>query len=124
MAGTGAAEAPPQVLAPAPGPPARRGAGAAAPRGRLELATDALRCCFTGAILVCNASSAALVAARRVCGMGSRAVAVAEELFFRSLLATAVLFHLADLAQQLLVIFGGRNNEARVAPVSDSIPFP
>ncbi|CAL5002150.1 unnamed protein product [Urochloa decumbens] len=116
MEGTGAAAAatPPQALVPAP--PARRGAGAAAPRGRLELAADALLCCFTGAMLVCFASCAAFMAARRACGRGSRAAAVAEELFLWSLLVGALLLPLADLAQQLLELFRRRNNEARVAP--------
>ncbi|CAL5006340.1 unnamed protein product [Urochloa decumbens] len=117
MEGTGAAAAatPPQALVPAP--PARRGAGAAAPRGRLELAADALLCCFTGAMLVCFASCAAFMAARGACGRGSRAAAVAEELFLWSLLVGVLLLPLADLAQQLFVLFGRRNNEARVALV-------
>ncbi|CAL5012377.1 unnamed protein product [Urochloa decumbens] len=114
MEGTGAAAAatPPQALVPAP--PARRGAGAAAPRGRLELAADALLCCFTGAMLVCFASCAAFMAARRACGRDSRAAVVAEELFLWSLLVGALLLPLADLAQQLLELFR-RRNEARVA---------
>ncbi|CAL4998679.1 unnamed protein product [Urochloa decumbens] len=118
MAGIGAAGAPPQALASAPGPPARRGATAAAPRGRLELAADALRCCFTGAILVFNASCAAFMASRRACGMGSRAAAIAEELFFRAFLPMVLLLELTVLAQLLLELFGGRN-EARVAPAGE-----
>ncbi|CAL5012379.1 unnamed protein product [Urochloa decumbens] len=113
MAGTRAAGAPPQALAPAPGPPARRGASAAAPRGRLELATDALRCCLTGATLVCNASCVAFMASRGVFGKGSHAAAVAGKLFMRSLHATGLLLLLTVLSQQLL----GRNNEARVAQI-------
>ncbi|CAL4998683.1 unnamed protein product [Urochloa decumbens] len=113
MAGTGAAAAPPQALPPAPGPAARRGAAAAAPRGHLELATDALRCCLTGATLVCNASCAAFMASRGAFGRGSRAVAVAGKLFMRSFHATGLLLLLTVLSQQLL---GRNNNEARVAP--------
>ncbi|CAL5006339.1 unnamed protein product [Urochloa decumbens] len=118
MEGTGAAAAatPPQALVPAP--LARRGAGAAAPRGRLKLAADALLCCFTGAILVCNASGAVFMAARRACGMGSRAAAIAEELFFRAFLAMALLLELTVLAQLLLELFVGCN-EARVVPVGE-----
>ncbi|CAL5012378.1 unnamed protein product [Urochloa decumbens] len=118
MAGTGAATAPPQALAPAPGPPARMGAAVAAPRRCLELAADALLCCFTGAIMVCNASCAAFMASRRACGMCSRAAAIAEELFFRAFLAMALLLQLTVLAQLLLELFGGRN-EARVVPVGE-----
>ncbi|KAF8702007.1 hypothetical protein HU200_033345 [Digitaria exilis] len=115
MAANGAAAAPPQGLAPAAG----RGAGAAAPPG-LELAADAVLCCFMGALLVCKATCAAFMAARRVFGMHSRAAAVAEELFMMTFLAWVLLLQFTILAQTLLVLLGG-HKQAREALVSDFI---
>ncbi|KAF8702008.1 hypothetical protein HU200_033346 [Digitaria exilis] len=118
MAANGAAAAPPQ----APAPPARRGEGVAAPRG-LELAADAVLCCFMVALLVCKATSAAFMAARRVCGRHSGAAAVAEELFVKTLKALVLLLLFTLFSQRLLVHLRGRK-EDREVPVSDFIIGP
>ncbi|TVU05931.1 hypothetical protein EJB05_49117, partial [Eragrostis curvula] len=77
MANTEVTKAPPQGP-----PPARSSRGAAAAlRGLLTRAADAVVCCSVGALWMANAACAALIAARRAFGDDSRAAAVARGLF-------------------------------------------
>ncbi|TVU06002.1 hypothetical protein EJB05_49189 [Eragrostis curvula] len=108
MESTGAWTAPPQVPA-----PARRGAAAAALRGLLARAADIAVGCVMAAMWLVNATSAALVAAKRVLGKDSRAATAAEQLFVAALCAAALLLYVAAFLLLWCVSNGGRQAEAR-----------